>query len=365
MRSKLSLLTVLAVLAAAVAVVANVGLAQGQSSAYCEGITATTGTATNVTDTAAQLNGTVNPGGKSGIQYRFDYGTSTSYGSSTTPKGVTGNTPQNVTELLSGLTPNTTYHFRVVAINTASNPDTSCTGSDATFTTTNTGQPMTGPIVATGPADQVTATSARITGAIIPGASAVQYAFAYGTSTSYDKATTLRSLPAGQSGVAVSEPISGLTPGTTYHFQLVAVNAGGQTGTGGDKTFTTITATTGKARPRSVTGKVKPKRDTTKPYKYAVSGQIVLPAGVSRVTAGAAQASACSGKVRIRIKQGRKVRGKGTANVRSNCRYSKKVKAKAKGTRGKLKVSVRFLGNSQLKQRAGRTRTVYFGPRKS
>ena len=97
---------------------------------------ATTGAASGITADAATLNGTVNDNG-SATTVSFDYGTTTSYGTNvaaTTPTGGsiaagTGNTAVAVN--LTGLTPNTTYHFRVDA--TANG--TTVNGSDATFTT--------------------------------------------------------------------------------------------------------------------------------------------------------------------------------------------------------------------------------------
>src|SRR5205807_6866294 len=78
-------------------------------------------------------------------QFFFDYGTTTSYGKSTPPgtigscpAGVTSPSPycnvpatQNVSSNVTGLTPCTTYHFRIVA----SNPDGTTRGGDKSFTT--------------------------------------------------------------------------------------------------------------------------------------------------------------------------------------------------------------------------------------
>lgn len=89
--------------------------------------------ATNITSTSAQLNGSVNPNGASTTAY-FQYGPSTSYGSTTSSVTLNGTTPQNISSTWSGLAPNTTYHFRVVAIST----DGISTGNDAAFTTSAT-----------------------------------------------------------------------------------------------------------------------------------------------------------------------------------------------------------------------------------
>lgn len=94
--------------------------------------TATTRTATNITQTTATLNGVVNSNGASAT-VQFDYGTTTSYGSTATAlqSPVTGSSNTNVSVNLSGLTSNTLYHYRVKAINSG---DTTY-GTDNTFTT--------------------------------------------------------------------------------------------------------------------------------------------------------------------------------------------------------------------------------------
>jgi len=92
---------------------------------------AVTTTATNITTTSATLNGTVDPN-QSLTVYYFEYGKSTAYSSSTLPAPlVTGDSPVAVPGPISGLTPNTLYHFRIVATNNAG----TSRGSDATFTT--------------------------------------------------------------------------------------------------------------------------------------------------------------------------------------------------------------------------------------
>jgi hypothetical protein len=51
--------------------------------------------------------------------------------------------------------------------------------------------------------------------------------FQFGTTTLYGNTTAPQTIPAGTSGVGVIAPISGLTLDTTYHYRLVAENAGG------------------------------------------------------------------------------------------------------------------------------------------
>jgi len=93
--------------------------------------TVSTGTATAVTQTSAKLRGTVNPQG-SLTTYYFQYGKTTAYGAQTGPASAgAGTKGVAVNADVVGLTPNTTYHFRVVATNVAG----ATVGTDKTFTT--------------------------------------------------------------------------------------------------------------------------------------------------------------------------------------------------------------------------------------
>lgn len=94
---------------------------------------AVTGTATDVSQASAVLNATVNPEGAELRSCEFDYGTSTNYNFhvSCTPDTGTGDSPIPVSASLSELSPETTYHFAVVA-ETVSGVSV---GSDGSFTT--------------------------------------------------------------------------------------------------------------------------------------------------------------------------------------------------------------------------------------
>ncbi len=78
---------------------------------------AATAAADAITTTGAKLHGTVNPNGAA-TTYRFEYGTTTSYGSTTPVRALSaGTVAQVVGETISGLSPDTTYHLRLVATN--------------------------------------------------------------------------------------------------------------------------------------------------------------------------------------------------------------------------------------------------------
>jgi hypothetical protein len=94
------------------------------------------------------------------------------------------------------------------------------------------------PGVMTGSASSVTTTSATVAGSINPNGSATTYQFQYGTSTGYGQATPAASAGSGTTPSSVSAALTGLKPGTTYHYRLVATSTLGTTD-GTDATFTT------------------------------------------------------------------------------------------------------------------------------
>src|SRR3954453_12847042 len=87
-------------------------------------------------------------------------------------------------------------------------------------------------------ASAVTPTTATVSGTVNPHHDATTYFFQYGTTTLYGANTP--ATPAGSGGkrVAVSAPLAGLAPATTYHYRLIASNRKGLV-KGLDRSFTT------------------------------------------------------------------------------------------------------------------------------
>ena len=119
---------------------------------------AITGPVTSVGPTTATATGTVNPGGQATTWY-VEYGTSTSYGTKTANVSAGSGTANTaVSASLTGLTAGTTYHYRVVATNSAGTDQ----GADGIFTTS------AGPVAVTGSATSVTTTTATLNGTVDP-----------------------------------------------------------------------------------------------------------------------------------------------------------------------------------------------------
>lgn len=96
---------------------------------------ANTTVATAVSSTIATVNGNVNANGTT-CTVTFEYGTTIAYGSTkaATPGSITGTTATNTLAQLTGLIPNTLYHYRIKAVAGTTN----YYGADLTFTTLST-----------------------------------------------------------------------------------------------------------------------------------------------------------------------------------------------------------------------------------
>ena len=80
-----------------------------------------------------------------------------------------------------------------------------------------------GPTVVTTPPAAITQTSATLKATVNPnGSNVTKCEFEYGTKVPYEKQVECSSLPgSGTTPVAVSAPVSGLTPHTAYHYRIV------------------------------------------------------------------------------------------------------------------------------------------------
>ena len=94
------------------------------------------------------------------------------------------------------------------------------------------------PTVTTEESSVTPPSSVELKGSVDPNNLETHYYFEYGPTTSYGSVSSTESAGSGVEPVSVSATITGLKPGTTYHYRLVAYNADGY-GYGADSTFTT------------------------------------------------------------------------------------------------------------------------------
>ncbi len=193
--------------------------------------------ATDVTARGATLHGIVNPQGSPETRYRFEYSTD---GGTWTPvpdsEGVsvgTGTSDVEVASAVEDLEPNTAYRVRLRA-DKAFNAG-GAISAEETFTTD-----AAPPSVRRLPAGNVTESRAWLAGEINPQKSPTTYFIEYGLTPAYGSRLPAQDAEVGDGSqfVVARQLAEGLSPATTYHFRLVALNAAGRTD-GPDGTFTT------------------------------------------------------------------------------------------------------------------------------
>ena len=145
---------------------------------------------------------------------------------------------------------------------------TACTLIAATGTTTlevTFAPGANAPVISEGGPAQVTETTAILSGVVNPVGVSTTAMFQFGSTTGYGWNTTGVNIGSGTSSVLIGGTAIGLTPGTTYHYQIVTTSTAG-TFYGPDETFT--------ARPANAMSQI-----------LAVSGEVVT--GIPSIPAGA------------------------------------------------------------------------------
>jgi len=191
--------------------------------------------ATSIAQNTATLNGDINTRGEF-VNINFEYGTSIAYGNQglASPQSVRSvNSLLPVNAAISGLTPNTLYHYRFTGDPTSS-AQAMLYGADMTFTTL----PLA-PVVITTAATGITTSGATLNGSVNPNGVSATVTIQYGLTTAYGN--SVAATPGTVSGVTATNvlaSVSGLAPYTTYHYRVVAANFN-ETVNGNDMTFTT------------------------------------------------------------------------------------------------------------------------------
>jgi hypothetical protein len=94
------------------------------------------------------------------------------------------------------------------------------------------------PTVSTSNTSHTTFSSVIAYGNVNPNGLVTNYVFQYGTTNGYGGQTPLAPAGNGTISIRLNQTITGLQPGTTYHYRIVAVNSAG-TANGKDRTFKT------------------------------------------------------------------------------------------------------------------------------
>ncbi len=176
-----------------------------------------------LTHEGATLNAKVNPG-ELETTYHFQYGETTSYGSETPVAKLAPTTAFNpVSATLTGLVIGTTYHYRLLAENSAGKIEE----RDQTFQAV-----PPAPIEGTS-AIEVDANTATVQAEINPLGHDTAYYLQYGTSPCQPNPAACTDIPAppgedigsGETPAPVTQKIESLAPSTTIHYRLIAINS--------------------------------------------------------------------------------------------------------------------------------------------
>lgn len=212
----------------------------------------TLGEPSSLTDSSVTLEGAINPQGAY-TTYQFNYGEATPHGKSApeSPAAFAGsNSNEPISVSLTGLTPNTTYHYQLVATAANEGGSTAAESPVETFTTPK----ATPPWVSTDPATQIESTSATLAGSVTPPGAPTTYHFEYVAAGEYDpqapdpySAGGVAPEPEASAGSGTGAEqetvdLTGLQPGTTYHYRIVATATNlvpSTVAAGPDQTFAT------------------------------------------------------------------------------------------------------------------------------
>jgi hypothetical protein len=206
--------------------------------------------ATELKNTSALLNGSLDPNGES-TSYHFEYISdaeyqTTHYDPVTNTEPINGfknatSTPvpdadageavgsKSVSAAIFGLSPVTTYHFRIVAQNALGKT----VAPELTFTTKPSVESLS-----TAPATELTTDSAQLHGFLDPNGEEAKYRFEYETDAEWQtwgfgnaiKTPVPDASAGGAPGLQeVSAAATGLQPNATYHVRIVAHNTTGTT----------------------------------------------------------------------------------------------------------------------------------------
>ncbi|MGC1852172.1 MAG: hypothetical protein WA687_07015 [Solirubrobacterales bacterium] len=213
---------------------------KGSNQLFITPDTVITTAASGTTPTATTLNGTVNPDGTAITECLFEWGEvkgpldllPQTYPNTAPcvpgPGGIgSGTSPVAVSANLSGLHPGTAYVYRLKAAN-ANGP---IQGKDVTAQ-------AAGPVIKAAWSESVIFKEATLKAEINPEGQATTYRIEYGPTGAYGSQTPELAVGSDSSVHLVTRSLEGLTPGTTYHYRVIATSVAAEN-VGSDQTFTT------------------------------------------------------------------------------------------------------------------------------
>ena len=229
--------------------------------------------ATSATASTAQLQAGIYPN-SSNTTWWVEHGTTTAYGQQTAPVDVGGgSSPVAVSATLTGLSDGLSYHYRLVAQNGYG----TTYGYDYTLSTA----PPSAPTVSSAGAS-ANGQTATLTGVVDPEGGATTHWFNYGTTRALNRHTASQTV-SGSTNTDVSAVLSGLAAHTTYYYQLVASNAGGNAASAIQSFQTNVVA-------------------SASSYSKVTIGKVVLKGARAAVGVSCRGSVACRVRVRLTIR---------------------------------------------------------------
>jgi hypothetical protein len=213
-----------------------------------------TGEVSGVKNTAAALEGAVNPEGVQVTSCEFEYVADSVYRAAVAERALnpyekgskqscssspgSGTSEVGVSADVVGLSPSTLYDYRVVASNATGSEGGLNEGANETFSTS--GPPTVGSESAVG----VTQTGATIQASVYSGESETSVYVEYGESEAYGSRSETVEIPPRGRSETVSVLLKGLSAGALYHYRVVAGNEDTPVApvVGSDRTFSTLPA---------------------------------------------------------------------------------------------------------------------------
>ncbi len=178
--------------------------------------------ASAVTATSAAFEGELSPAGASGkLSYQFDYNTNGTCvgGQGTSPVEVAEAKQQHVSATAQELEPNETYTFCLVATDMFGEQ---AQGNEVSVLTGHQAPVITGVSVSNTTPSEVT-----VSAEIYPHGELTTYRMEYGPTNAYGSSTTGASISAQHGPADIQTRLTGLMPGSEYHYRIVATNQTG------------------------------------------------------------------------------------------------------------------------------------------